>query len=67
MNTATQLIRLPQIIAMTGMSKPTIYHWMRNGKFPKNIRLGERSVVWLLSDVEKWIESKINAQQLGGR
>ena len=37
----------------------TIYRWMSEGTFPKQIQLGSRSVVWLESDVTKWMEDQI--------
>ena len=44
---------------MTGLSTSTIYRWMSEGTFPKQIQLGSRSVVWLESDVTKWMEDQI--------
>lgn len=29
------------------------------GRFPKRIRLGENRVVWLLAEVEKWLDERI--------
>ena len=34
------------------------------GRFPKRIRVGERRVGWLLSDVEAWISSRIAGDQV---
>jgi prophage regulatory protein len=34
----------------------TFYQWVRDGKFPKPIKLGEKTTVWRSSDVYQWIE-----------
>lgn len=56
-----KVLRLPQVIALTGLSRSTIYLRISNNEFPKPISLGGRSVGWLESDIEAWIESKIQS------
>lgn len=51
--------RLNGVKSMVGLSRSTIYALMAAGKFPKSISLGERSVGWLESEVEEWIDSKV--------
>jgi prophage regulatory protein len=51
-------MRIEQVCFSTGFKKPTIYEWMRQGKFPRPIKIG-RSARWPSSDVEKWIAEKI--------
>ena len=46
---------------MTGMGKTFIYARIKDGTFPKQIQLGSRSVVWLESDVTKWMDQRIGA------
>ena len=43
---------------MTGMGKTFIYARMKDGTFPKQIAIGANSVVWLESDITKWMEDK---------
>jgi prophage regulatory protein len=50
-------MRIEQVCFSTGFKKPTIYEWMRQGKFPRPIKIG-RSARWPSSDVEKWIAEK---------
>ena len=40
-----RFIRLPQVIEMTTLAKPTIYKYMAKGTFPKQIQIGGKSVV----------------------
>lgn len=53
------ILRFPQVIARTGLRRPTIYLHMKKGTFPRPISLGERAVGWLESDIEKWIQGRI--------
>ncbi|MDI1360863.1 AlpA family transcriptional regulator [Methylotenera sp.] len=53
--------RLKSVIGTVGLSRSTIYALMAAGKFPKSISLGERSVGWLESDIQAWIDSRISA------
>ena len=54
-----RFIRLPQVLEMTGLSTSTIYRWMTDGTFPKQIQLGSRSVVWNERDVIDWMNAQI--------
>ena len=55
-------LRISEVIHRVGVSRPTIYRWMREGTFPKQIAIGANSVVWLESDVTKWMEDQIAEQ-----
>ena len=46
-----KLLRLPEVKAMTGLSKSTIYARISEGTFTKQIHLGPRLVVWVESDI----------------
>ena len=58
-----QIIRLKEVILITGLSKSTIYAKLNRGtnqydtKFPKRIKLGARAVGWLKEDVLEWLNS----------
>jgi prophage regulatory protein len=56
-----KLLRLPQVKSITGLSKSTIYARISDGTFPKQIALGSRLVVWVESDIQKWINQQINS------
>lgn len=51
-----QLIKLTDVIRKTTLSRSRIYAQMSEGKFPKPIKTGDRSVAWRESDVDAWIE-----------
>lgn len=61
LNTQTKerILRLTEVIERTGLSRSTIYLNISKGIFPKNISLGSRSVGWLESEIDTWIQSRI--------
>ena len=52
------LLRLPKVLALTGLSRSTTYDWMKRGEFPQPVKLGVRLVAWRESDVTAWLESR---------
>jgi len=52
------LLRRPQVQARTGLSRSTLYHWMKHGKFPQPVKLSERLVAWRESDINQWLDSR---------
>lgn len=53
------ILRLPQVIKRTGLSRSSIYLRMTNDEFPESVSLGGRAVGWLESDIDDWIVEKI--------
>lgn len=60
MNTATpsRLLRLPQVIELTGLGRDTIYRYIRAGRFPAQRRITDRASAWHLEEIEAWISSR---------
>lgn len=63
---ADRLIRRPEVESLTGLSRSTIYAWIRSGDFPAPVPLGARLVAWRESDVTAWIEARTGGGDLGG-
>ncbi len=53
-----KILRIEPTMAMTGLPRSTIYHYMKLGSFPKSIKLGARSVGWLEEDIVAWIRAR---------
>lgn len=45
---------------MTGVSRSFIYRHRKEGELPEPIYLSGRTVVWIRSSIEKWIQNKIS-------
>ena len=52
--------RRPEVEAKTGLSRSTIYEKMKNGTFPKPVKLGPRAVGWLEIEIDAWICERIS-------
>jgi predicted DNA-binding transcriptional regulator AlpA len=52
-----RLLDRTEILQITGMTFPTIWEWMRAGKFPRSrVTGGSKSKsVWLSTEIEDWI------------
>ena len=53
-----RLLRMKQVVTMTGLSRMTIYRLEAAGQFPARRRLGTNSVGWIEEDVAMWIASR---------
>ena len=53
-----RLIRLHEVCALAGVGKTSIY---AIPDFPKRVQLSRRAVGWRLSEVQAWIESRVQA------
>lgn len=51
-----RILRMPAVQQKIGLCKASIYNRIKKGTFPKPIPLGGKSVGWLESDVDLWIE-----------
>ena len=54
-----RFLRLPEVLARTGLSRSTIYVRLDQGRFPRPVSLGARAVGWLESEVDEWIRERI--------
>jgi prophage regulatory protein len=60
-----RVLRLPDVKARTGLSRSSIYAYIKDGKFPHHIALGERSVGWYESEVDVWVASRLRVNRNG--
>jgi prophage regulatory protein len=61
-----QFLRLPQVRERTGLSRSTIYKLQESGDFPKSVALGPRSVAWVATEIDQWIEDRIARRDAQG-
>ncbi len=53
-----KFLREPQVAMLTGLSKSTRWRLEKCGKFPKRRQLSTKSVGWLASEIDDWIETR---------
>ena len=54
-----RLIRLKEVMRLTGLARSTIYKFMKDGIFPLSVPLGERAVGWVHSEIQDWIYARL--------
>jgi prophage regulatory protein len=52
-------VRLPEVKAVTGLSKSSLYALIRANDFPAPVRLGPRTVGWIRSEVKQWAAERV--------
>ena len=52
------ILRLPEVMRLTGLGRSTIYRLLAAGQFPPPVRLSERAVGWRRSDVDNWTAAR---------
>lgn len=58
-----RVIRLPDVVAKTGLCRTTIYRMESSGFFPKSVSLGGKAIGWIEAEVDKWIEARMAERQ----
>lgn len=61
-----EILRLPAVKKMTGMSRSSIYQMESDGRFPQRRRIGLRAVGWMKSDIKQWIANRVFASPREG-
>jgi prophage regulatory protein len=56
---ARRMLRLPEVMALTGRGRSSIYADMAAGKMPKCIKIGPRAVAWDAGEIAAWQASKL--------
>jgi prophage regulatory protein len=57
--TPKRFLRLPEAMKKCGVGRAWIYSAMNEERFPQSVKLGERSIAWLESELDAWIDSRI--------
>ncbi|MBM3790902.1 MAG: AlpA family phage regulatory protein [Acidobacteria bacterium] len=51
----TRLVRFRELRRTVPLSRSTIWRKVRDGSFPKPIRMSKSAVGWLASEIQEWI------------
>ena len=50
-----------QVIEKTSLSKTALYALINQGNFPKPVLISTKRKAWLQSDVDDWIQERVDA------
>lgn len=56
---AMLLLRLPQTLTKTGLTRSALYAAVRAGTFPNPVRIGPKAVAWPDHEIDAWIANRI--------
>jgi prophage regulatory protein len=57
-----KLIKLKDVMDITGLGRSTIYKYITEATFPKPVSLGKKSVAWVEGEVQEWVMERIEAR-----
>ncbi|MER3384070.1 helix-turn-helix transcriptional regulator [Pectobacterium aroidearum] len=58
-----RLMRLPEVLYVTSISRSTLYELSARNAFPVSVRLGGRNVAWVASEIHHWVAERIAARK----
>lgn len=53
-----RVLRLPAVMAKSGLGRDSIYRGAREDWFPKPVKLSERASGWLEDEIDEWLEAR---------
>ena len=53
----TGFIRLPEVLRLIPVSKSTIWLRVKEGRFPRPVKLSERCTAWRVEEVRRYIDN----------
>ena len=53
------LIRMSETMRRTGYGRAWIYKLIAQGSFPKPVKIGSRSIAFVESEIDEWINQRI--------
>ena len=57
-----KVLKAKQVAEEINVSVPQVYKLVGLGRFPKPIKLGERGSGWLTSEIDDWLQSRVDAR-----
>lgn len=60
---SNRLLRWPELKERIPISRSRIYVMMKKGTFPRTVSLGARSVAWLESEIDDWVQQRFDDRE----
>lgn len=58
-----RLMRRPEVLRLTGLSRSSMYRLIEKLDFPRPVRLSAKTVGWPASQVNAWIAARVTASR----
>ena len=53
------MLRIAQVLAITGLGKTKIYELQAQGDFPMRVQLTPKRVAWVEAEVQAWLAARV--------
>ena len=60
-----QILRIPAVLQMTGLTRSAVYAKVAKGEFPKIVKLGARASGFVAAEVQEWVQARIAESRAG--
>ena len=57
-----KLYRMIEVVRITGLRPSTVYKQIREGRFPKPVKITSRTSAWTNTSIDEWIEEKLDRE-----
>ena len=58
----SKILKVKEVAEELNVSVQQIYKLVSKGRFPKPIKLGERGSGWLTSEIDAWLQSRVDVR-----
>ena len=55
-----RLLRLPEVLDRIGLGRSRVYDLVKEGRFPAPVRLSDRAIAWVESEVDCWCQARVD-------
>lgn len=50
------MLRMNEVVEVTGLSRATIYRYIKKGRFPKQFQMTDRTTGFRTSEINAWLD-----------
>ena len=58
----SKVLKVKEVASEISISVPQVYKLVKLGRFPGPIKLGERGSGWLTTEIDAWLQSRVDAR-----
>ena len=58
----SKILKAKQVAEEINVSVPQVYKLVSLGRFPRPIKLGKRGSGWLRTEIDAWLQSRVDAR-----
>jgi predicted DNA-binding transcriptional regulator AlpA len=56
-------MRLPDVLTLLGVSRSTFWQGIRDGRYPRGVKVGRRATAWRAADIRETIDRMAEGSQ----